>query len=179
MDNLNVSRKAQFNFTGLFAIIAGAAILMLAIYGVSKAVNNERYKIDTEIAKKIFILTNPLQAGFSEGKSGEIIFKQESRINNFCFDSPDFGRNDISVSTRSEIGKPWDSPGEEVSVKNKYIFSSEKNTGEKYYIFSKPFRFPYKVSDLVFVTSKRYCFIGASESIIDEVEGIKYIEIDN
>jgi len=165
-----MEKRGQFTFSWLFALIIGAVILFLAIYGATKFGGMQRYETDTEIAKKISILTDPLQAGFAEGRYGTISFRQETKINNICF-SYGFGKNDISVSTRSGIGEEWIQSGGATSIHNKYIFSSFEQ-GETFYLFSKPFYFPYKVSDLIFLTSKEFCFIGAPERIEDEVLGL-------
>ena len=131
----------QFNFVWLFAIVAGGAILFLAIYGALQFGDTLRYGSDTKAAKSIAILTDPLQAGFAEGSFGKILFRQEARVNNICFDG-EFGKNDISVSQRSDVGAEWNLAGGATSVYNKYIFSSEKSSGFDYYVFSKPFNFP-------------------------------------
>jgi hypothetical protein len=170
-------KRAQFNFSWLFAIVVGVMILFFAIYGAMKLGDTERFKSDTEIAKRIQILTDPLQAGFAEGKYGKITFNQETRINNFCLDGQ-FGRQEISVATRSDVGEEWNIAGEAVSVYNKYIFSSGENSGKEYYVFSKPFEYPYKVTDLIFLTPKRYCFISAPEEVVEEIEGLAIPNID-
>ncbi len=163
-----INKKAEFNFALLFAIILGAAILILAIYGVMKISNTQRYTTDSEIAKKITIITDPLQAGFSEGKFGKITFNQETKINNICFDGG-IGRQDISVSTKSGVGDEWQNPGAATSIYNKYIFSDEQENGKEFYVFSKPFYLPYKITDLIFLTSKNYCFIEPPTEIEDEI----------
>ena len=173
------SKKAiEFNFVWLFAIIAGAVILILAIYGAVKLGNIQRYQTDTEIAKKISIITDPLQAGFAEGSFGKISFKQETKINNLCYDDA-FGKNDISVSTRSRIGEEWIKAGGATSIHNKYIFGGGQ--GKEFYVFSKPFYFPYKVADLIFITSHNYCFVSPPQEIEDEIAGLNIpnIEIEN
>jgi len=174
------SKKAQFNFVWMFAIFAGGAILVLAIFGAMKAGDTARFQSDTEAAKSISILTDPLQAGFADGSFGKISFKQETRINNICF-SENFGKNDISVAMQSDIGEEWNLAGDATSIHNKYIFSSEKNSGEDYYVLSKPFNFPYKVSDLIFLTSKNYCFLNAPDEINNEITGLNIpnVKIDN
>ena len=157
-------KRGQFNFVWLFAIVAGGAILFLAIYGALQAGDTLRYGADTEAAKSIAILTDPLQAGFAEGSFGKIVFRQESRVNNICFDG-EFGKNDISVATRSDIGEEWSLPGGATSIHNKYIFSSGKSSGLDYYVFSKAFKFPYKVSDLIFLSPENYCFVNAPNGV--------------
>ncbi len=161
-------KKGQFNFAWLFAIIVGGAILFLAIFGAMNTGDTQVYGSNTEIGKSISIITDPLQAGFSEGSFGQIAFRQETKIRNICF-TGGFGKNDIAVATETGMNGEWGDFGGATSVYNKYIFSSEKNTGKDYYVFSKPFDFPYKVSDLIFLTSENYCFMDAPDEIADEV----------
>ena len=172
--------RGQFNFVWLFAIIVGGAILVLAIYGATQAGDTARFQSDSEVAKSISIITDPLQAGFGESSFGRISFNDETRINNICLDSG-FGQNDISVATRSGVGEEWNLAGGATSIHNKYIFSSERSSGEDYYVFSKGFDFPYEVADLIFLTPESYCFINAPEEVVDEVLGlgIPNIQINN
>ncbi|MCR4284510.1 MAG: hypothetical protein NUV97_00515 [archaeon] len=174
----SLNKHAQFNFVWLFAIIVGGAILLLAIYGAIKTGDTERFKTDTKIAKELSILTNPLQSGFSEGSFGSILFKDETKIRNVCFSqNGTFGKNELSVATRSDIGEEWNLLGGATSIYNKYIFSSEKNSGKEYYVFSKPFEFPYKVTDIIFITPENYCFINAPEEVSDEVANMRFPNI--
>ena len=117
-------KKGQFNFVWIFALVAGGAILALAVYGATQAGDTMRFQSDTEVAKSISIITDPLQAGFADGSFGRISFRQETRINNICFDG-EFGKNDISVATRSDVGEEWKSSGGATSIRNKYIFSPD------------------------------------------------------
>ncbi len=165
-------KKAQFNFVWIFALLVGGTILVLAIFGATRTGDTLRYQSDTQVAKSISIITDPMQASFGEGTFGTITFKQQTKINNICF-SRQFGKNEISVATESSVGKKWNMAGGATSIYNKYIFSSEKNTGKKYYVFSKPFSFPFKVTDLIFLTSKNYCFVNAPSRISDEIEGLR------
>jgi len=174
------NKKAQFNFAWLFAVLVGGAILFLAIFGAMKTGDTSRFQSDSQIAKSISVLTDPLQAGFSEGSYGSIHFKEETRINNYCY-STEFGKNDISVSTRSDIGQEWNEAGAATSIYNKYIFSPEKSSGKDYYVLSKPFELPYKISDLIFLISENYCFMDAPEEIYNELLAfnIPLIEVIN
>jgi hypothetical protein len=172
-------KQGEFSFEWLFAIVAGAAILILAVYGAIKIGDSMRYQTDTETAKQISILTDPMQAGFASSSAGKIIFNQETKINNLCTASG-FGDNRISVSSKSGVGEEWVPSGAEISISNKYIFSSPE-IGKEYYVFSKPFFFPYKVADLIFITSKDYCFVDAPDAMQDELRGFnaKNIKIGN
>jgi len=167
-----IQKKAQYNFVLIFAIIAGAAILFLAIYGAVKLGNSQQYQINTETAKKIAILTDPLQAGFTAGKYNKITFNQEIRINNVCDFSDDFGKNKISVSTSPNSGKKWIEQGGEISVYNKYIFSNSTGQGKNFFVFSKPFELSYKVADLIFLTSEKYCFVNPFSNMNQELSSL-------
>lgn len=170
------NRNGQFNFVWLFAIVVGGAILFLAIYGALRFGDTIRFQSDTEVAKSISIITDPMQAGFAKGSFSRISFKQETRINNFCSDI-EFGKNDISVATKSGVGEEWNLPGGATSIRNKYIFSSGEISGMDYYVFSKSFNFPYKVSDLIFLTSERYCFFNMPDDFLGL--DVPNIEIDD
>lgn len=175
-------RAIEFNFEWLFAIIAGATILILAVYGVSRLGNTQRYQTDSEIAKQLAIITDPLQAGFAEGVFSKISFNQDTRINNICL-SGDFGKNDLSVSTKSGVGSEWQQAGGATSIHNKYIFSDAANYGRNYYVFSTPFYFPYKVADLIFLSpdSVDYCFISPPREIENTILGLNmpHVKINN
>ena len=176
---LSRPKRSQFNFTWLFAIIAGVIILILAIYGTTKIIETKRHQTDTETGKSLSILTNPMQAGWAEGRYNKITFRQETKINNLCNDF-EFGRNDISVATSSGVGKEWIQAGGATSIHDKYIFSSSEQ-GKEYYIFSRAFEFPYKVSDLIFLSTKNYCFVNPSTKIQRDIEGmgVQNIEVIN
>ncbi len=164
-------KRGQFSFVWIFAILAGGAILALAIWGAVRTGDTLRYSSDTTSAKSISILTDPMQAGFADGAFGKIVFQRETKLNNICF-AGGFGKDGLSIATKSDVGKKWNLPGGVISVHNKYIFSKEQNIGKEYYVFSKPFNFPYKVSDLIFLMSGKYCFINTPSSIHDEISGL-------
>ncbi|MDP2946565.1 MAG: hypothetical protein Q8N88_00480 [Nanoarchaeota archaeon] len=161
-------KRGEFNFVWLFAIVAGGAILILAIYGVSKFGETKDFQTNTELAKQISILTDPMQAGFAEGSFGKIIFNKETKIRNLCYPN-EFGKNEILVSTKNN---KWSSLTGAVSISNKYIFSTEENAGKEFYVFSKPFNFPYKTADMIFLTTEDYCFVNSPDEIFEEVDGL-------
>jgi hypothetical protein len=159
----------QISFAWLFAIIVGAFILFLAIYGVTRLINLGQYEISTETGKQIGILLNPLETGFETGKVTSLTLARETRIYNDCDNDNSFGRQIISISQKN-FGR-WPEPAEGVSFRNKYIFSQDIAEGKEFYIFSKPFEFPFKVSDLIYLisSSEEYCFINAPPEIEDEI----------
>ena len=169
---LSKSKRSQLNisFGWLFAIIVGAVILVLAIYGATKVIKTGQSEEQAVGAKEIGILLNPLEIGFESAISTPLSLRIETRIFNNCYPSGNFGKQGIQTSELSF--NRWSTPGVESNFENKYIFSKSPYTeGKKFYIFSKPFEFPFKISDLIYLTSEdeKYCFDGAPENIEDEI----------
>ena len=69
-------KRGQFNFVWLFAIVAGGAILFLAVYGALRFGETAEFQSATEVAKSIAIITDPLQAGFAEGSLVRFCFSR-------------------------------------------------------------------------------------------------------
>jgi len=169
--NLRLSKRGQFNFVLLFAIVAGSMILLLAIYGAVKAGSGFQKQTEAEIAKSLDIITNPLQAGFADGATSRIMFKRDTRIINSCDSYSKFGENIISVQTKSSIGQEWTDNPLEYKIYNKYIFS-EMQEGKTFYVYSKPFSTGFKVTDLIFMSTQSYCFVFPPIEIEEEVRGL-------
>ncbi|MCW8966115.1 MAG: hypothetical protein OQK82_05455 [Candidatus Pacearchaeota archaeon] len=162
----------QISFAWLFAIIVGAVILTLAIYGVTKTVDIGETTVDAKTAKEISVLLNPLETGFEIGKTTTIILPAETRIYSRCNSLGNFGKQGISVSQKSF--NQWTETDVEVSFENKYIFSDNYVEGKAFYIFSKPFEFPFKVTDLLYITSSKdnYCFVNAPYDVKEELDAL-------
>ena len=159
----------EISFGWLFAIIAGAIIIFFAIYFSSKLINTEKDKISAETGQEIGILLNPLETGFESAQTTSIAIPAETRIHNTCDELGNFGRQIIQLDQKN-FGK-WTKTDVDVFFNNKYIFSEEEIEGKKFYIFSKPFDFPFKVSDLFYMTSsnERYCFMNAPDEVEEEI----------
>lgn len=167
----SVGKKGDFNFVLLFAIVAGIAILLLAIYGAMKAGSGISTQSQAELAKSIEIITDPMHAGFAEATTSRISFKKETRITNEC-DSDGFGKNIISAQAKSSIGDEWDNEALGIAIPNKYIFS-ESEDGKDFYIFSKAFNSPFKVADLLFVSAQKYCLVFPPEEIAEKILALR------
>ena len=167
-------RKGQFqiSFAWIFAIIIGVFILSLTIFGVSKFIKTEKVSQDTQAGKEIETMLNPLESGYETGQMVYISMPTESKIYNNCYSDGTFGKQGIQVSQKS-IGKSGEK-GVEITSYNKYIFSEEVERGEDFYVFSKPFYFPFKIADLIYFTSSedKYCFEDADEDIKEELESL-------
>jgi len=162
----------QISFAWLFAIIVGAIILFLAIYGVIKFTSTEQTIQDAKTGKDFGILLNPLETGFEESKSSSLTMPVDTRIYNRCDEGGTFGKQIIKISQLSF--NKWTETNVNISFENKYLFSEKYVEGKKFYIFSKPFKFPFKVTDLIYITSSedKYCFKDAPPHVQEELEDL-------
>lgn len=169
---MNRNGFLEIPFSWLFAIIIGSMIIFLAIFAVTKILQTQEIAIDAQTSKQIGILLNPLEIGFETEKTTSMILPSETRIFNRCNNNGYFGRQIIKVSQKS-FGK-WTETDVDVGFSNKYIFSEEFVEGKKFYLFSKPFKLPFKVADVIYLTSseKMYCFEGAPDEIEDEISNL-------
>ncbi len=163
----------QISFGWLFAIIVGIVIIALAIYFVTKMVDTQGTIQSAKTGKEIGILLNPLETSFESAVTSSVIFPEETRIYNRCDNYENFGTQKIEVLQKNF--NKWSETNIEVSFQNKYIFSERFIEGRTFYIFSKPFEFPFKVANLMYITSAstNYCFIDAPEDIEDEISDLK------
>lgn len=162
----------QISFAWLFAIIAGGFILFLAIYGVTKIMDTGGDITSARTGAEIGVLLNPLETGFESGRTVLLTMPVETRIHNKYSTSGNFGVQIIQISQKS-YGK-WSQTDVDISFPNKYIFSDSIVEGKKFFIFSKPFKFPFKIADVIYLTSseKNYCFINAPERIEEELSDL-------
>jgi len=166
------SRGFEMSFTWIFAIIVGIFVLILAFILISKIIGVGNIHIDAKVAKEIGILLNPLETGFEEGKTSSFSIPGNSRIISKCYPDSRFGRQVVAVS-QFNFNK-WSDTDVDAGFSNKYIFANKTTEGRKFYVFAKPFDFPFKVTDLIYITSAsdEYCFIGSPENIEDELSGM-------
>jgi len=167
----------EISFGWLFAIIAGVIIIFLAIYMSTKLIGTEQQTKTAETGKEIGILLNPLETSFESAQTTSITIPIETRINNGCDLIGTFGRQTIRLDQKSF--NEWSRTDVDVRFNNKYLFSDEGIQGKKFYIFSKPFNFPFKVADLIYMTTADnvYCFIDAPENINEELSNLNQMNV--
>ena len=170
---MNKKGYLQISFGWLFAIIVGIVIISLAIFFVTKMIKTEGTLQSAKTSKEIGVLLNPLETSFESAVTSSVIFPEETRIYNTCDNYGYFGNQKINVAQKSF--NKWSETDLEVSFQNKYLFSERYSEGRTFYIFSKPFEFPFKVANLIYITSAstNYCFKDAPEDIIDEISDLK------
>ena len=162
----------QISFAWLFALIVGAFILFLAIVISVKVIGIGQQTTGVETATQIGTLLNPLETGFESLTSVPMNTQTETRIYSEC-DSAGLGRQIISVSQKS-FGK-WAEISRPTSFPNKYLFSDSYVEGKKFYMLSAGFNFPFKVGNVIVLTSSlnNYCFVDAPNSIELEISGLQ------
>jgi hypothetical protein len=156
-------------FNWIFAILAGTVILFIAIYATSKLIGGGEQKIYTETASKIETLLSPMGTGLASGKSAQINFKKDTRTYYTCSDLGQFGKQTIAFSEKT-FGD-YGEKGGQINTQ-KYIFAKSVEEGKTLYLFSKPFEMPFKIDDVIIISSENFCFYQAPEEIKDEINGL-------
>ena len=174
---MNKKAYLEISFSWMFAIIVGAVILFLAIYFLTSFIKTSQKEQDLKASKEIGILLNPLEIGFEQGKQTQLTTSILTRINPSCDLSGNFGRQGISV--KEETYGRWSDSSDRVIFRNKYIFSEKEVEGKNFYLFSKPFEAPFKVSSVIYLFSvdKNYCFVDAPEDIQEEIINLNFKNI--
>jgi len=173
---MDMNKKGfEFSFAWLFALIVGAFILFLAIYTTTKLIRTSTYQLNTVTAKQLSIIFEPMETGLASGKSTKANLREETKIFNDCFEGGGFGKQRFSLSSKQGFGQKWSEKGPEggIPVTNKYIFSEAEEQGKTIYFFSKPLELPWKISEIIFLSTSKYCFVDAPEEIEDEVKGLR------
>lgn len=160
----------EFSFGWLFSLLVGAAILFLAVYGVTSLVRTERMVQDTLSARQLEIILQPLETqSFEAGiRPQNISFPSDTRLLFTCNKEGVFGTETIAVASRSGIGKAWQDAGVGSTLADKYLFAEPQVEGRTFYLFTKPLHLPFKVTDLIFIWTKPYCFVQAPQQVEDD-----------
>jgi len=118
------------SFGMIFAIVAGAFILALAIYAVVKFANSAEKKIEGETSKTIGILTNPLESSFESSTTVIMSTPVPTRIYTGCFfEEPDLF--DVGVSyVPGVVSKNFVSPNNELLLVDEIFVYTESNSDE-------------------------------------------------
>lgn len=163
-------RGFEFSFGWIFALIVGAAIIFLAVYAAIKFIGSEQMVQETEAAKQLEAILTPIETGYEEGKATHINFPAVTRVYNNCSTEGNFGKQSIRISTL--FGNKWPEQGLPIVSYNKYIFSPDMMQGKEIYAFSKPFKMPFKVANLLFLWNEKYCFVNPIPEIEQEISDL-------
>ncbi|MBU0958556.1 MAG: hypothetical protein KKB31_01295 [Nanoarchaeota archaeon] len=169
----------QMSFAWIFALVIGAFILFLAFFIAGKLMGTEQKVQDAIVSKEIGILLSPLEIGFESGKTTYLELPKRTRINAECTKEEPFGKQHIDVSEET-LGS-WSDTYTDLAFSNKYIFTKESVEGKKFYLFDLPFYFPYKVADVIVITSieDQYCFIDPPQEVKDRMRNLRLENVHN
>jgi hypothetical protein len=169
---LNKKSQIQLPFAWLFAVVVGAIILFIAIYASTKIISIGEKKISAETSQEFESLLNPLETGPESGSSIVIEMPVETQFIFSCSDYGNFGRQEISL--KQKISNKFVQTDFSLVSENKYIFSDKNALGKNFFVFTKPFEFPFKVADLMYFTSNDeiYCFLDAPNRIKREISNL-------
>ncbi|MBI3334415.1 hypothetical protein HYZ97_02925 [Candidatus Pacearchaeota archaeon] len=161
----------EFSFTWIFSLLVGAAVIALAIYGVSKLIGTERTVQDTQMAQELQIILSPLHTSVESGNRPKTLtFPSETRMTVSCSSKQPFGEQRISIASRSALGEEWQSAGVENVIRGQYLFSEKILQGREIHVLVQPFFFPYKVTDSISIWSGDYCFVNPERNV-EEILG--------
>lgn len=165
--------QLDISFSWIFALIIGGFIIFGAVYGVTKFSKISEQKISSETAMDLTSFLNPLETSVEAGKSVYIKLPLNSRIFNSCDRYGTFGSQGLSV--QEFIKNKWSVRGVETTFRNKYLYSSEFEEGKGFYAFSRPFEYPFKVANVIYMTSadEKYCFVNPPIKIKKELTELK------
>lgn len=168
-----ISKKGiEFSFAWIFAMIAGAVILFLAIYAATNFVKTERLSQDTLAGKQIGVILTPLENGIASSTYVPLKLSTETRLYSECDSTGSFGVQSIRIATASGIGKKWEEPGAPAEFYNKYLFSEGPAEGKNLFVMMMPLNMPFKIADLTLLWGERkdYCFVSPPKDIEDTIK---------
>lgn len=171
-------RGIEIPFSWLFAMVAGAVIIIIALMATSKIVNQGQQTTYSETAQQLGNLLNPVVNGLGSSAYGKKIdLLKQTRIYSYCYEtsdkSPLFGRQTLAIAEESGYYKKWNNVGINVSRYNKFIFSKNIEEGKRLYIFAKPFYSGFRVDDIILLTAEKYCFAGAPADMEESISALK------
>ena len=166
------NKGGQVQYAWLFSLIIGAAIIFLAVFAASKFSKTGGVQSQAELVRQFDILLNPFVGVGSETSislSKVVEMPNEVQISFTCNSGEGF--NEVNIRERKGKGYgDWLDNG--YRIRDKYIFS-ENLSGKNFYVFSKPFEVPWKVDDLIYITSRTYCFDSPPEEVEREVKSLR------
>lgn len=173
------------SFSWLFATIVGAVVIFLAIFAAARFSETLIFQQNTFTAKKIVNSLSSFETTFETGRFGIMETRVETIIINNCTTSKEygpFGALQIKSSQKIKFGsKNWsERDSAMISSKDKFLFSTGEVWGKKFYVFSKPLFFPFKIADLVYLWSdqQQFCFFNTPADIERELKNQKVENIN-
>jgi hypothetical protein len=131
--------QMNISFGLIFAIIAGAFILFLAIFAAVRFLGVERTALEGETTKTLSILTNPLESSFESSKTIVINSPTETKIYTGC------SFNERTYRDEEHYGIPIitpvdfeENPGEMLLVDEIFTFSESSDSRNGFKFWGQP-----------------------------------------
>lgn len=160
----------DISFSWIFALLIGGMILFGAIYGVSKFSSVAGVKESASSATGLGAIFDSLESASEDASSVKLTFSTLTRIKNNCDAYGIFGKQGIEVE--KYLKNSWTTSNMNIAWENKYLFFENTIEGKDFYAFTKPFFYPYKVANLIYLTSENYCFREAPLDIRKELRDL-------
>lgn len=168
-----MNKKAlEMSFAWIFSIIAGAAILAVAIYFASQYVQLGNHQVNTETAKQLSNILDPLQTSIETGKIDVIDLVSESQIYTTCNLNNNFGETRLQVAEKNGFSSNFSKPGGDIGSNAEYLFAENTIQGKEINFFITSFSMPFKTADIMMMYSDSYCFVSPPDNIRQELEGL-------
>ena len=164
-------RGIEIGFAWIFAILAGMAILFLAVYFATQLVGTSEREITTKTADSLVNALDPLQTTVQEGSGRVVDLPSESRVYTSCNNFDEFGNTVVELEERL-LGGKWSQRGGGISTSNAYLFAENMIEGKEINFFIFQFRMPFKVVDILTAYTTPYCFVDPPTEIKNEILGL-------
>ena len=172
----------EISFGWLFAIIAGAAILIAAIFLSTKIMGIGQKTSGAETQR---LIENELSL-FETSSESAIVKKFEFGVDTQlffdCNSNGNFGKQYIGA-IHKRFNKWPEEPlqHEMTSSISRYVFSEQAIQGKKFSLISKPFSPAFKISDAIYFVSLQdtYCFVDAPQEIQEEIRDLGLENLEN
>ncbi|MFA5019533.1 MAG: hypothetical protein WC533_00360 [Candidatus Pacearchaeota archaeon] len=176
-----MNKKAiEMSFVWILSIIAGAIILILAIYIAANIIKTNTVEINTKTARDYANALDSLQTTSEELAMTSIMLPKETRVYTSCNNAGNFGEIRIQFSEKTSLAKEgWSEKGGDVPTKNQYLFTESMIQGKQIYFFISSFKMPFKAADIVIAYTDNYCFVNAPEDVKNSLLSLSSSENSN
>jgi len=174
LGSYKMKKKAiSMPFNWIFAIIAGAIILFIALYAANNLLKTGSSIIGVTTTKQFVSYFDPFETGLTSGKSEPITLQKKSRLyfENCNHYNNVFGRQSIGFQEQT-VGGRWGENSSRTYLYDRYIFAENIVEGKKLIIFSVPIKIPFRIADVIVISSENYCFYQAPNKVKTDLRGL-------
>lgn len=169
-----MDRGIAMSFQWLFAALIGAIILFFALYAAAQFVGIGNQQQTTAQAGALVTILNQYSLGTTSGLTSSFSSAAPLQVHFSCDPTGSFGRQEIQTATYRF--NEWTEPGFLAADASLYVFAENPSEGKEFFVFSKPFTFPFYVAPVIYVASEEesYCFSRPPERIEEELSTLSF-----